>query len=91
MVTIQKNGAVVVMHKNSGMMAFIPGWAFKVARQRGTFLTTTQAVSLAMGDIIAFYIDPKVTAEPFPVVGCNVMVLKHANSGIQVSNLIFVT
>jgi|FrelakmetLWP11LW_1041352.scaffolds.fasta_scaffold118664_2 hypothetical protein len=72
------------MHKNSGSMAFIPGWAFRLARQRGTYLTTTQGVSLAMGDIIAFYIEPKVEAAPFSNVGCNVMVLKHANSGNQV-------
>lgn len=82
-ITIQKNGAVVVMHKNSGEKAFIPGWIFKIKNQRETFLTTTQAVTLAMGDIIAFYIDPKQKAEPYYGVGCNVMVLKHSKSGSQ--------
>jgi hypothetical protein len=65
------------MHKNSGEKAFIPGWSFKLARQSGTYLTTTEAITLAMGDIIAFYIDPKQKAAPYYGVGCNVMVLKH--------------
>lgn len=71
------------MHKNSGEKAFIPGWIFKLKNQRETFLMTTQAVALAMGDIIAFYIDPKQKADPYYGVGCNVMVLKHSKSGSQ--------
>jgi hypothetical protein len=80
-VDIKKNGAVVVMHKNGDKKAFIPGWAHKVAKMEGTYLTTTLAVTLAMGDLIAFYIDPKQRAAPYYGVGCNVLVLKHANSG----------
>jgi outer membrane protein W len=82
---------VVVLHKNSGQKAFIPGWSFKLAAKprqqpqpREAFLTTTQAVTLAMGDLVAFYIDPKVKAAPYFGVGFNVMVLKHAKSGDQV-------
>ena len=88
-IAIQKNGAVVVMHKNSGEKAFIPGWILKIKSQRETFLTTTQAVILAMGDIIAFYIDPKQKADPYYGVGCNVMVLKHSKSGTQASTTFF--
>ena len=77
------------MHKNSGEKAFIPGWILKIKSQRETFLTTTQAVILAMGDIIAFYIDPKQKADPYYGVGCNVMVLKHSKSGTQASTTFF--
>ena len=89
MIEIRKNGAVVVMHKNGDKKAFIPGWAHKVSKKQGTYLTTTLAVTLAMGDLIAFYIDPKLKAGAYYGVGCNVLVLKHANSGDAVIQLTF--
>ena len=55
-----------------------------MARQRESFLTTTQGVTLAKDDLVAFYMDPKLKAAPYYGVGCNVMVLKHAVSGNQV-------
>ena len=90
-IEIKKNGAIVVMHKNGDKKAFIPGWAHKVSKKPGTYLTTTLAVTLTMGDLIAFYIDPKQKAAPYYGVGCNVLVLKHANSGDAVINLHFLT
>ena len=57
-----------------------------MARQRESFLTTTQGVTLAKDDLVAFYMDPKLKAAPYYGVGCNVMVLKHAVSGNQVTN-----
>jgi len=81
---IRKNGAVAMV-KDEGQeneqKFFIPGWSFthvntpKVVK----FLTTTQGVGLSVGDLVNFYIDPNMHANPFDAVACNVDVLKHAD------------
>jgi len=81
---IRKNGAVAMV-KDSNPESdkvekyFVPGWAYRhVNTPKGQFLTTTQGVGLSVGDLINFYIDPKLEAKPYDAVACNVDILKHA-------------
>merc|ERR1712080_320650 len=58
----------------------IPGWSFTHFNSpKVKFLTTTQGVGLSIGDLVNFYIDPNVFANPYDAVACNVDVLKHAD------------
>jgi len=63
----------------------INGWQHTNTKFPGQkFLTTTQGVELALKDLITFCVDPNLEPkEPYKAVGCNVTVLKHANSNYQ--------
>ena len=57
---------------------FVPGWMYQhINIPRVKFLTTTQGIGLCVGDLINFYVDPKMEAKPYTAVACNVDVLKH--------------
>ncbi len=80
MLSIKNNGAVVSLGKDSNEKAFIPGWAHRNLKFKGDFMTTTQGVELAIGDLITFCIDPsQPESKSYKCVGCNVTVLKHAD------------
>merc|ERR1712088_546987 len=49
-------------------------------------LTTTQGIGLCVGDLINFYVDPKMEAKPYTAVACNVDVLKHVVESPSKSN-----
>ena len=56
----------------------ITGWTYHhLNSPRVKFLTTTQGIGLCVGDLINFYVDPKMEAAPYTGVACNVDVLKH--------------
>ena len=80
---IKKNGAVAVVVKEDGEKEsyFVPGWMYQhINIPKGRFLTTTQGVGLCIGDLINFYVDPKLEAKPYVAVACNVDVLKHVEN-----------
>lgn len=60
------------------------GWAHRNIKYKGSFLTTTQGVELAIGDLITFCVDPaQPEVKPYKFVGCNVTVLKHADDKVS--------
>jgi len=80
---IKKNGAVAVVVKEDGEKEsyFVPGWMYQhINTPKGRFMTTTQGVGLCVGDLINFYVDPKLEAKPYVAVACNVDVLKHVDN-----------
>ena len=59
----------------------ITGWTYNHLNiPRVKFLTTTQGIGLCVGDLINFYVDPKMEAVPYTGVACNVDVLKHVEN-----------
>jgi len=80
---IRKNGAIAYVKEegeDKEQKFFIPGWSFTHFNSpKVKFLTTTQGVGLSIGDLVNFYIDPNVVANPYDAVACNVDVLKHAD------------
>ncbi|CAB4062573.1 unnamed protein product [Lepeophtheirus salmonis] len=81
---IRKNGAVVTMRsKGADEKAFIMGWRHESLRRKGYFLTTTQGVSLAVKDLVGYYIDPNHKVEPFTTVAHQIIVLKHAEEAAR--------
>lgn len=80
---IKKNGAVAVVTKENGEKEsyFVPGWMYQhINIPKIKFLTTTQGIGLCIGDLINFYVDPKLEASPYVAVACNVDVLKHVEN-----------
>ena len=65
------------------MPLLLSGWAHGNTKHKGSFLTTTQGVELAIKDLITFCIDPVQTHKDFKAVGCNVTVLKHATEKVK--------
>jgi len=78
--SIKKNGCVTKVATEDGKEEdyFVPGWTYHhLNSPRVKFLTTTQGIGLCVGDLINFYVDPKMEAAPYTGVACNVDVLKH--------------
>ena len=74
------------MSKDSEERVFIPGWLLRSVKRKGFFLTTTQGVGLAPSDLVAYYLEPSQQIEVFAGVGCNVIILRHANS-VRILNI----
>lgn len=88
-VEIRKNGAVAIVNTEDGQEEryFVPGWMYQhINIPRVKFLTTTQGIGLCVGDLINFYVDPKMEAKPYTAVACNVDVLKHVVESPSKSN-----
>merc|ERR1719412_3023406 len=86
---IRKNGAVATVNTEDGQEEryFVPGWMYQhINIPRVKFLTTTQGIGLCVGDLINFYVDPKMEAKPYTAVACNVDVLKHVVESPSKSN-----
>merc|ERR1712018_754273 len=82
-VEIRKNGAVAIVNTEDGQEEryFVPGWMYQhINIPRVKFLTTTQGIGPCVGDLINFYVDPKMEAKPYTGVACNVDVLKHVEN-----------
>jgi hypothetical protein len=81
--SIKKNGCVTKVATEDGKEEnyFVPGWTYNHLNiPRVKFLTTTQGIGLCVGDLINFYVDPKMEAVPYTGVACNVDVLKHVEN-----------
>lgn len=81
--SIKKNGCVTKVTTEDGKEEnyFVPGWTYNHLNiPRTKFLTTTQGIGLCVGDLINFYVDPKMVAVPYTGVACNVDVLKHVEN-----------